>query len=68
MYLEPPGSLIFCFILSLFLVNGPQALHIIPGCLHCICSINLSPANKKAFTIAFILYIEYKVSTKGISP
>ena len=44
------------FILSLFLVNGPQGLYVNPGFLKCISSINLSPANKNLFIISFILY------------
>ena len=56
MYLESPVSLKF-FIRSLFLVNGPQALHVYPGCLKCISGINLPPANKNLLTISFILYL-----------
>ena len=35
----------FC-LLSLFLVNVPQALYVNPGCLKCISGINLYPVNK----------------------
>ena len=37
-----------------FSVNGPQALYVNPDCIQCISGINLSPANKKIFTVQFI--------------
>ena len=49
-------SCLHFLILSLFLVNGPQALKVKPGCFKCISGINLSPANKNVFTISFIVY------------
>ena len=54
-YFELPVYLNF-FILSLFLVNGPEILYANPGCLKCISGMTLSPANKSLFIIAFILY------------
>ena len=39
------------FILSLFLVNDPEALYVNPDCLKFISGINLSPANKKLFKL-----------------
>ena len=56
MYLESLVSLKL-FILYLFLVNDPQALHLNPGCLECISGINLSPAIKNVLTISFILQL-----------
>ena len=44
-------------ILSLFLVNDPQALYVNPGCLNCISGIYLSPANENLLTISFNLYL-----------
>ena len=35
------------FILPLFLVNGPEALYVNPGCLKCISGMNISPAEKE---------------------
>ena len=60
-FFESPVSLNFS-IFSLFLVNDPQALQGNPGCRKCILGIILSPANKKLFTISFILYLRNKVS------
>ena len=55
-FFESPVSLNFS-IFSLFLVNDPQALQGNPGCRKRILGIILSPANKKLFTISFILYL-----------
>ena len=33
----------------------------IPGCLKCISSMNLPPANIKLFTVSFILYLLNKI-------
>ena len=41
-YLEYPVSLDF-LLLFLFLVNGPQALYVNPGCLKCIYGKLLHP-------------------------
>ena len=51
-------SLVFFkfYILSLFLVNGPQTLYINPGYLKCILDIDLSPANSNLLTISLILH------------
>ena len=43
--------------ISLFLVNGPQAVCLTFGCLRWISSMNLSPANKKLLVISFLFYI-----------
>ena len=56
MYRESPVSLNF-YILSLFFVNGPQALYINPVCLKCSSGMDLSSVNKELFTISFILYL-----------
>ena len=48
------------FILSLFLVNAPQALYINPGCLKRISGIHLSRANENLRTISFIFYLVLK--------
>ena len=48
-------------------MNGPQALYVNPGCFKCSSGINLSPANKGIFTIAFILYFQNKVFIIGKS-
>ena len=45
----------------LFLVNSPQALYVNLCCLECISRINLSPANKMFFTIAFSLKFSNKI-------
>ena len=55
------------FIFYLFLVNGPIALYVNPGCFKCIPGINLSLANKDLFTIVFIVYFENKVFIIGKS-
>ena len=39
-------SCLYKFFNSFFLVNGPQALYVNPGCFKCISGINLSPPNK----------------------
>ena len=49
-----------------FLINGLQALYINPGCLKCISSANVFPANKSLFTIPFILYYSIILSNMGI--
>ena len=46
MYYKSPVSSNF-FILSLFFINGPQALYVKSACLKCILGTNLSHANKK---------------------
>ena len=45
-------------ILSLFLVNGPQALYVKPGYFKSISGINLSQTSKNLFTILIILYLK----------
>ena len=55
-YRESPDSLNF-YILSLLLLNGPQAFYVNPGYLKCIFGINVSPANKKLLIISFIWYL-----------
>ena len=45
MYLESPVSLNF-YTPYFFIVNGPQALYVNPGCLKCVSGMNLSLANK----------------------
>ena len=55
-YPELPVSSSF-YVLSLFFVNGSQALYVNPGCLKFISGINLSPANKNLFTMSFNLYL-----------
>ena len=57
--LESPVSLNF-WILSLFFVNGQQALYVNLGCLKYISGINLSPANKNLINILFNLYPKTK--------
>ena len=54
------GSPVFLsfYILSLLLVNGPDVLHVNPCYRKCVSGINISPSNKKLFTISFILYLE----------
>ena len=54
-YRECPIFLNFC-ILYLFLLNGPRSRYVIPVCLKCIASIDLSPAIKILFIISFILH------------
>ena len=44
-----------------------KELYVIPGCFKCISGINLSPANKCLFTIAFILFFYKKPFIKGKS-
>ena len=56
MYHESSVSLSFS-ILSLFSVNGPQAVYVKLGYTKYISGINLSPANKNLFIISFILYL-----------
>ena len=53
-----PVSINFC-IVYLFLVNGPHALYVNPGCFKCISGINFSPANKNILTNSFILNWNY---------
>ena len=62
-------SYFLIFLYSLFVfVNGPQAWYVNPDCLKCISGKSLSPANKKLFTISFILYYWHKRGpTKAIS-
>ena len=59
MYFVSPVSLNF-WILSLFLVNGPQALKVNAGYFECNSGINVSPANKNVLTISFIFIIAFK--------
>ena len=54
------------FFLPLLFINVQQALYGHPGCLKCISSINLSPANKNLLTISFILYLVLTCNNKGI--
>ena len=56
MYRESPVSLNI-WIISLFFVNGLEALYVNPVYLKYISGINLSPANKKLLTVSFILYL-----------
>ena len=44
----------------LIFISCPQALYENPGCLICISGINLSPGNKKLFTI-YSFYILYSL-------
>ena len=48
-------------------MNVAQALYVNTGYFKCISGINLSPANKSLFTIAFILYFQNKVFIMGKS-
>ena len=60
MYIHIKSPVSLNFILSFFLVNGPQALYVNVGCLKCICGIHLSPANKIVYyCIHFILIVYF---------
>ena len=56
MYFVSPVFLNF-WVLSLFLVNGPQALYVNPGYLKGISGINLSPASKNLLIKSFFFYV-----------
>ena len=47
------------WILSLLLVNDPQALQVSPDCFKCISGINLSLTNKNLLTISLIFIIAF---------
>ena len=49
MYYKSPVSSNF-FILSLFFINGPQALYVKSACLKCVLGTNLSHANRNLLT------------------
>ena len=54
------SSFFRCFILSLFLVNGPLGLYVNPAYFNCISGIDISLTNKNLFIISFILYVKTK--------